>query len=140
MTAIKHGQNMASGATKTYKAWAAMKTRCQKQTCREYPHYGGRGIKVCERWQVFENFFADMGTAPDGLSLDRKNNNGDYEPSNCRWATKEQQQNNMRSNVRIFAFGEIRTLTRWAKIKNIPYSTLRYRVSMGWSPEKALTP
>jgi hypothetical protein len=75
-----------------------MLQRCSKPTRRDWPRYGGRGITVCQRWQRFENFLADMGACPESLSLDRIDNNGNYEPNNCRWATLEQQTLNRRSN------------------------------------------
>jgi hypothetical protein len=82
--------------THVYRVWQGMKERCLNRRHRSYFNYGGRGIKVCERWLIFENFYADMGDPPPGLSLDRINNNGNYEPNNCRWATQAQQLANRR--------------------------------------------
>ena len=81
--------------TREYNIWEGMKNRCQNKTHPDYPNYGGRGIKVCSRWMSFENFFFDMGVS-HGLSIDRINNDGNYEPSNCRWATASEQNLNRR--------------------------------------------
>jgi hypothetical protein len=93
----RHGHS-AGGGSRTYHAWSSMLQRCSKPTRRDWPRYGGRGTTVCDRWHRFENFLADMGACPDGPSLDRIDNDGNYEPGNCRWATFEQQMSNRRSN------------------------------------------
>jgi hypothetical protein len=92
-----HGQ-AAGGGTRTYHAWKSMVRRCTNPSSADWVRYGGRGITVCSRWLRFEDFLADMGGCPDGLSLDRINNDGNYEPGNCRWTTWEQQMRNRRSN------------------------------------------
>ena len=104
-----------------------------------YKHYGGRGIGVCERWFNFENFYADMGTRPQGLSLDRMNNNDGYKPSNCRWATLIEQYNNTSRNVKITYNGLTLSISQWAERMGIKYRTLQGRINRGWSIEKSLT-
>jgi hypothetical protein len=95
---LQHGHTAHSVTTRTYQSWESMKARCSNPNRKEYIHYGGRGITVCERWRnSFENFLADMGERPEGKELDRyPNNDGDYEPGNCKWSTRKEQQNNRR--------------------------------------------
>ena len=124
-----------------YKAWGAIKERCRDPKCKSYYRYGGRGIKVCERWfNSFEAFYADVGPRPSPQhSIDRINTFGDYEPSNCGWATLVEQQNNMRSNVFLEFRGHRMTLMQWAREIGITGKTLSTRLDRGWTVERALT-
>ena len=133
---FKHG--LAN--TPVHRIWIGMHSRCRNPNLKEYPNYGGRGIKVCERWKSFENFIADMGIRPEGYSIDRIDNDGDYEPSNCRWATTRQQLNNKRTSRILAMNGESRTIAEWADKLGIDWHTIRNRVDRyGWTIEKALT-
>lgn len=97
-----HG-HCRNGNSSTYQIWANIWDRCTRKTNKNYESYGGRGIAVCERWRVFENFLADMGEHPTGLSIDRINNDGNYEPGNCRWATNSEQQLNKRTTDKMLS-------------------------------------
>jgi hypothetical protein len=96
---IRHGHCVAYKSTRIYRIWSSMLERCRTPQHRAYKHYGGRGIRVCEQWLIFENFLADMGERPPGRSLDRIDNDGNYEPSNCRWATQTEQVRNRRASA-----------------------------------------
>jgi hypothetical protein len=138
---LSHTTHGKSGSAE-YKIWQGMKRRCSSPNSPGYAYYGGRGIRVCERWMSFENFIADMEPRPDpSYSLDRfPNNDGNYEPGNCRWATEEQQSNNKSSN-RLIEFGGCRhTIAEWAKLVRIPRGVLVVRIDReGWDVARALT-
>jgi len=134
----KHGFAPSGRQPPTYHSWLGMKARCTNPKHKSYPDYGGRGIKVCERWMAFENFYADMGEKPARTSLERANNEGNYEPGNCYWASPTQQANNMRSN-RVIAFrGVSRNLGEWAATLRISKTTLAERLSK-WPIARALS-
>ncbi len=115
--------------------------RCTNQRNASFRHYGGRGIRVCKRWKSFTAFIADMGPRPSPHhSLDRRNNDGDYSPKNCRWATPEEQQSNTRNNRKVTALGETLIMSEWSRRSGIPLATLwRRLVTWEWDPERAVT-
>lgn len=124
-----------------YNAWKDMITRCSNPQNESYHRYGGRGIKVCERWvQSFKNFLADMGKRPSSEhSIDRyPDKNGNYEFGNCRWATRKQQQRNMRSNRLIVINGKSKPVAEWAEIFNRSYELVCRRLRHGWSEQDAI--
>lgn len=126
------------GHSKLNRVWSGMKARCGNPGHESYHRYGGRGIKVCERWQSFENFYADMGVAyKHGLSIDRINNDGDYEPSNCRWATSEEQGMNKNFPKITTTEGEM-TIREAAARAGVPLTTMRHRVWRGVPMERLL--
>ena len=116
-----------------------MRERCENPKHQAYGYYGGRGITVCERWLKFENFLADMGERPHGMTLDRKDSNGNYEHGNCRWASRLEQSNNTRSNLSFEVGGERKTVAEWARAKGMPYARLHGRLKLGWQIERALS-
>jgi hypothetical protein len=116
-----------------------MKSRCFNPANHKYKDYGARGIKVCEWWLKFENFFADMGARPSGMTIERKDNDGNYEPTNCKWATREEQQNNRRANVLLTARGKTLTLAQWLVVPGANrLTTIRGRLTRGWGHEDAI--
>lgn len=136
----KHG--CSHNGSRAYRCWVNMRERCRNKTCHAFKDYGGRGIRVCDQWnESFESFLSDMGEPPIGLELDRINNDGDYEPSNCRWATVRQQSNNRRGNVLLTAFGETKTISEWSNDLRAAVSrdAIRDRVSRGLSHEEAIS-
>jgi len=125
---------------KTYVAWCSMKRRCLNSKSSQYVHYGGRGITVCEGWMKFEKFLFDMGDKPPGMTLDRKDTNGNYNPSNCRWATKKEQCNNRRNNSVATFNGKTQTITAWSEELGFKDSrTLFARLYLGWTTDRTLS-
>jgi hypothetical protein len=123
----------------THKTWLAMRRRCLDPNYKDYPHYGGRAITVCDRWGVFENFLADMGPRPKGLTLERLDTDGPYSKGNCIWASHKQQMNNTRHNHFITCAGMTMTVTQWAEYRGIPRARLSARLTvLGWPIWKAL--
>lgn len=112
----------------TYRSWNAMWGRCTRVGNPSFANYGGRGVTVCDRWKSFESFFSDMGARPEGMTLDRfPNADGNYEPGNCRWATKAEQDNNKRTNVHVTWRGKTQTYSQWARELGQKPSVLRAR-------------
>ena len=126
---------------RTYSSWMNMWTRCTNPNSDRYKFYGARGITIDPKWKSYAAFVDDMGERPMKMTLDRVDNNGNYCKTNCRWATKKQQGNNTRSNNRIIAFGETKTMKEWASDMRCvcDYSTLNFRLKAGWPPEIAIT-
>lgn len=123
-----------------YQTWRGMLKRCKCPTATGFHNYGGRGIKVCERWHDFWAFVNDVGPKPYSHSqLERKDNNGSYTPSNVHWASSNEQTRNTRYNLHLTVGAETKTMADWAKDKKIPKSTLFNRLKRGWSPERAIT-
>lgn len=126
--------------TRIYNIWQSMLRRTTNPGDSAYPYYGGRGIKVCDRWRSLENFLTDMGpTYADDLSIDRVDVNGDYEPGNCRWATDVEQGRNKRNSAWIEFRGHRLCEAEWAERLGINPKTLTSRLRYGWSIERALT-
>jgi hypothetical protein len=126
----RHGMS----GTQVYGIWSGMLDRCRNQNSPSWANYGGRGITVCERWQTFENFFADMGEPPMGKSIDRIDNNAGYSPENCRWASPYAQSRNMRTNVWLTLDGETRILQDWSDCFGLSRDKVRSLIMSGVDP------
>ena len=124
----------------TYNSWSNTIQRCTNPKHPKFERYGGRGITVCERWRCFKNFHADMGDRPPGCSIDRIDNDGNYEPGNCRWASPKQQANNTRRNRRVCIHKENLTIAEAARRAGVAHSTMRFRIKSGWPENKLLLP
>lgn len=136
---VVHGHARSGLETPTYKSWTSMHGRCQQPTHPSWGDYGGRGIRVCSRWKKFDAFLADMGSRPNGQTLDRIDFNGDYTPENCRWADLTTQARNTRGNRNLTLGGKTQCVAAWAEDLGLGYSVLSGRLRRGWSDESALT-
>lgn len=135
---MKHGLTYSP----TWKSWMSMRHRCHVKTSnkKNRARYYDRGILVCERWRYsFSNFLSDMGERPQGKTLDRIDNDGNYEPSNCRWATSSEQARNMAKSRNIELDGVTKNIADWAQIYGIGVSTIRERLKRGWDTRTAIT-
>ncbi len=135
-----HGCCSRDGATKEYRAWESMISRCERTTGKSVKSYRSKGVTVCQRWrESFENFLADMGHSPtEEHTVDRRDNDGNYEPGNCRWATRKEQMRNTSKNHPVTIAGVTKTLVEWVEERGLKYNTILYRLKRGWPAEQAL--
>lgn len=136
------GNNMRHGRSNTtlHNIWSGMRQRCENPNSDVFHNYGGRGIKVCERWHVFENFVSDMGERPPGMSIDRIDNDGDYCPENCRWASSVVQVRNRRITLAYEHNGVTLTIKEWGEKIGVPYKVMHHRYSIGKRGDALLAP
>ncbi len=136
----KHGHAISGKHSRLYTIWSHMVQRCTNPNVERYPQYGGRGIKVCDRWLNFENFIEDMGESyKDNLSLERVDVNGNYELSNCKWIELQEQPKNKQNTVKLEYNGKTYSYQELSKLTGIKENTLRARIKyLGWSVEKAV--
>tara|TARA_R110000868_G_C10670154_1_gene746562 strand:- start:79 stop:660 length:582 start_codon:yes stop_codon:yes gene_type:complete len=129
---FKHGESY----TPVYRVWLQMRARCNNPGAEHYNRYGGRGIKVCTRWDDFMAFKEDMGKRPKGFTIERIDNSKGYGPDNCKWASRKEQSNNRDCNVRITYKGMTKTAMQWAEETGLHYNTINGRLALGWKPRK----
>lgn len=137
---LSGNNNRSHGLSKTptYATWAGIKDRCRRKNSKNWEDYGGRGVRVCERWDKFENFLQDMGERPPNKSIDRIDNNRGYYPDNCRWATPTEQANNKTTTRWVEFEGNKISMAESSKVYNINYDALKHRLNKGWPIAKAL--
>lgn len=133
---ITHGRSK----TKVWRVWLSIRMRCDNPRNSKYEYYGGRGIRVCDRWRSFENFFFDMGEPPSARhSIDRfPNNNGNYEPGNCRWATADQQMRNTSKNINVTIDDKTMCVMDWAHLSGVDSKLIYHRLKAGWDERRAI--
>ena len=135
-----HGHTVDGKPSPTWETWHSMKERCYNPNYSRYERYGGRGITVCARWRnSFASFLTDMGERPPGLTLERIENDGNYEPGNCRWATSKEQANNRRNNIRVEYEGREMTLKACADAAGVNYKLLYKRYKRGQPLARAIS-
>lgn len=127
--------------TLTHRSWGYMRSRCLDPNSSSYSYYGGRGVTICKQWDSFEQFLKDLGPRPKGKTLDRIDPNGNYEPSNCRWATRREQCWNKRNSRIVTAFGESKILEEWARDPRavVGSKCIGNRIARGFTPEQSIT-
>jgi hypothetical protein len=131
---------MTRQLNRLYSIWADMRARCRRQTHQAFARYGGRGIAVCDRWQTFALFLEDMGERPEGMSLDRIDNDGPYSPDNCRWASRQVQNSNRRNCILVDHGAERLTLREYCRREGLQYRHIVKRIQdRGWPVDAALT-
>lgn len=137
---VERSTSHGKSDTREFNIWLGIVSRCKNENVRQYHDYGGRGITVCERWlSSFEAFYEDMGPSPSVKhSIDRRDNNGNYEPSNCRWATKLEQANNCRSNCMMTFYGKTMSRQMWSRISQVKAATIARRLALGWNEKQAV--
>lgn len=138
---MKHGHSANGRTSPTYNSWFGMFQRCENKNNAAYHRYGARGIEVCARWHGddgFSNFLSDMGERPAGMTLDRKDTDGSYEPSNCRWASPKTQAANKTNNIHVTIDGETLILSEWCERLGLNYKSVHTRISAGWDVADAL--
>lgn len=134
-------RNRTHGMTglREYSIWKNIKSRCFNKSNPRYERWGGRGITMCERWALsFTDFLADMGSCPEKFSIDRINNDGNYEPGNCRWASPQEQANNTRRNIIVEHEGRRQNVSQWARELGLKPVNVHHRIFRGVAPHKAL--
>lgn len=135
----KHHLLFSAVGTREFWIWHGMMARCENPKNPGWKNYGGRGIRVCNRWRKFSNFLSDMGQCPEGKSLGRSDNNGPYSPLNCRWESRAEQANNSRRNRWIRFRGKIKTEAQWARCLGMSRQSLSSRLQHGWTVKRALS-
>lgn len=138
-TQTKHGESRHNAQTAEYGVWVDMRKRCRNWNHHAFKYYGGKGVRVCDRWNSYENFLADMGRRPSpSHSIDRIDSTKDYSPENCRWATRIEQCRNKSDNKLLTLNGATRCVAEWAEVLGISVNTIRKRIRLGYTDEQAL--